>query len=91
LARRIDSVRVEAHPTGRNKYDPTYGIKSIAIDRKGGKWVVPDCAATRTWARELMNYAPGSHAGDRGHGLVVGLRSGPGGGVAACLKKAVCV
>lgn len=60
-----DGIRVEAHTTGRNKYDPIYGIEGIAIELEAGRWVVPDAPATRAWARELLNYNANAHSGDR--------------------------
>ncbi len=58
-------VPVEAHATGRNRNDPAFGIESLAVELEQGLWIVPDAAATRAWARELMVYSPSHHPGDR--------------------------
>jgi hypothetical protein len=60
-----ENVRVQAHATGKNKHDPVFGIESVGIELEAGRWVVPDAPATRAWARELLNYSPSAHPGDR--------------------------
>lgn len=58
-------IPVEAHITGRNRNDPTFGLESLAVELEQGRWIVPDAPATRAWAREMMSYSPRAHAGDR--------------------------
>jgi hypothetical protein len=58
-------VVVEAHTTGRNRHDPIFGIESLAVEFEQNRWIVPDHAETRAWARELLAFSPSSHPGDR--------------------------
>ncbi len=63
---KAEGIRVEAYTTtARNKFDPCYGIESLAVELERGECVVPDAPATRIGARELLSYTPSGHPGDR--------------------------
>lgn len=74
------AIPVKAFYTGKNKYDPSYGIESLAIEFSQGKWVLPNRGATRLGPQmlqasmdpqvrklvdEMLRYDPKSHTGDR--------------------------
>jgi hypothetical protein len=71
------AVPVRAFYTGKNKYDPAFGVESLAIEFSQGKWVLPNrggekrgvLATMHTEVRGLVNemlrYDPRSHTGDR--------------------------
>lgn len=71
------AVPVRAFYTGKNKYDPAFGIESLAIEFSAGKWIVP-CRGgerrgllcdmhpqIRALVNEMLRYDPKSHTGDR--------------------------
>ena len=58
--------------TGRNKYDESFGVESLAVEVRSGLWVfpsgrdgsqVPD--EMRAAIREMFFFTPGAHTGDR--------------------------
>jgi hypothetical protein len=71
------AVPVRAFYTGRNKYDPSFGIESLAVEFSAGKWVLPNRGGERAGIHatmhpevkaligEMLRYDPTSHTGDR--------------------------
>jgi hypothetical protein len=71
------SVPVRAFFTGRNKYDPAFGIASLATEMGNGKWYFPNHGGEtrglqadmdpelRKLIDEMIRYDPVSHTGDR--------------------------
>lgn len=65
-------IAIEPFNTGRNKYDPMYGVESIAGEMAMGKWTIPSWDGTlesaedevRALAEEMLAYTPGNHTGD---------------------------
>lgn len=68
---------VKAFYTGKNKYDPSFGIESLAIEFSQGKWIVPNRGGetkgmlgsfnpqVKKLLDEMLRYDPQSHTGDR--------------------------
>lgn len=68
---------VKAFYTGKNKYDPSFGIESLAIEFSQGKWVLPNRGGekrgllgsfhpqVKKLIDEMLRYDPASHTGDR--------------------------
>ena len=71
------AVPTRAFYTGKNKYDPSFGIESLAIEFSAGKWVIPNRGGetkgimadmhpeVRALIGEMLRYDPKSHTGDR--------------------------
>ena len=71
------AVPVRAFYTGKNKYDPAFGIESLAIEFSAGKWVLPNRGGAKSGynarmapeikklINEMLSYDPQSHTGDR--------------------------
>src|SRR5262249_11731533 len=71
------AVPTRAFYTGKNKYDPSFGIESLAIEFSAGKWVLPNRGGeakgimadmhteVRALIGEMLRYDPKSHTGDR--------------------------
>ena len=65
-------IAIEPFNTGRNKYDPMYGVESLAGEMAMGKWTIPSWDGTlesaedevRALAEEMLAYTPGNHTGD---------------------------
>jgi hypothetical protein len=62
---------VQLH-TGRNKWDEQYGVESLAVEMQAGLWIAPSGEygqeideEVREWVREMLEYDPSSHTGDR--------------------------
>jgi hypothetical protein len=63
-------VKVEAHTTGKNKADPTYGLPGMEVEFKNKAWAIcsaqweghpPTCAcAWCEWARQMSMYPRGN-------------------------------
>ncbi len=66
------SYRVNAFYTGRNKYDPMFGVESIAAELATGCWYLPSWEGTLDGAEpevqrlceEMHAYMPNQHSGD---------------------------
>lgn len=68
---------VKAFYTGKNKYDPSFGIESLAIEFSQGKWILPNRGGekrgllasfhpqVKKLIDEMLRYDPKSHTGDR--------------------------
>lgn len=58
--------------TSKNKFDPSYGIESIAAEMAMGRWTLPSYDGTREQTdeetdeliEEMLAYTPGNHTGD---------------------------
>jgi hypothetical protein len=71
------AVPVRAFYTGKNKYDPSFGIETLAVEFSQGKWIVPNrggeragfnarmAPETKKLLNEMLSYDPQSHTGDR--------------------------
>lgn len=63
---------VKSFYTGRNKYDPMFGVESIAAEMSVGLWTLPCPDGTRESVhpyveeliQEMLAYTPGNHTGD---------------------------
>jgi len=66
------SYRVNAFYTGRNKYDPMFGVESIAAELATGCWYLPSWEGNLDGAepeiqrlcQEMHAYMPNQHSGD---------------------------
>ena len=66
------SYRVNAFYTGRNKYDPMFGVESIAAELATGCWYLPSWEGNLDGAEpevqrlceEMHAYMPNQHSGD---------------------------
>jgi len=66
------SCRVNAFYTGRNKYDPMYGVESLANELAMGCWTMPSWEGNlesaepevRKLCDEMYAYMPNKHTGD---------------------------
>jgi hypothetical protein len=77
FTREKSAVPVRAFYTGKNKYDPAFGVESLAIEFSAGKWIVPNRGGERAGfsarmapevkklMNEMLSYDPKSHTGDR--------------------------
>ena len=81
FTRERSAVPVKPFYTGKNKYDPSFGIESLAIEFSSGKWVLPNTGSERlgkdncihatmdpeikALIGEMLRYDPKSHTGDR--------------------------
>lgn len=71
------AIPVKAFYTGKNKYDPAFGIESLAIEFSAGKWILPNRGGeakglhasmhpqVKKLIDEMLRYDPASHTGDR--------------------------
>jgi len=65
-------IQVKAFYTGKNKYDPMFGVESIAAEMSVGLWSLPSWDGTREGCeqeveelvQEMLAYTPGNHTGD---------------------------
>lgn len=65
-------IKVGAFWTGKNKYDPAYGVESIAAEMATGCWWIPSFEGTQDsleaevdqLVQEMLAYTPGNHTGD---------------------------
>lgn len=67
-----EGLPVHAFTTGRNKYDVSFGIESLAVEMRSGLWVIPSGAngtdvdpEIKAWLAELQRFHPDAHTGDR--------------------------
>lgn len=58
--------------TGKNKYDSSFGVESLAVEMRSEMWIIPSGPGgtdlpdeVRAWIRELLFYDPAGHTGDR--------------------------
>lgn len=56
--------------TGKNKHDLQFGVESLAVEMRAGKWVLPSTGGVpepegAAWLQELAHYDPSGHTGDR--------------------------
>lgn len=66
------SYKVNAFYTGRNKYDPMFGLESIAAEMATNCWTFPSYDGTiegsmpevQRLCEEMRQYMPGDHTGD---------------------------
>jgi hypothetical protein len=65
-------VSARAFHTGSNKWNEEYGVDSLGIEMQAGLWVAPSGESGHDrpnelveWSRELLDYDPSSHTGDR--------------------------
>jgi len=65
------TVPIQAHHTGKNKADPTFGVISLFIELEHGAWLIPNDPAGRCenavqkWIDECVYYRPPpQHTGD---------------------------
>ncbi len=72
----ISDVPVVGYTTGSAKVDPDVGVEAIAANLEAGKWIIPGAPTgqlydvqeetdLRCLLDDMLNYAPGSHTGDR--------------------------
>lgn len=65
----IQSVasRIRLHPftTGKNKADPTLGVRAMSVDFENRKWRIPRHRQTLEWVEEMLRFDPNEHTGDR--------------------------
>ncbi len=66
------NIPVEAFHTGGNKWDPEWGVESLAVEMRNRMWVLPSGTAGdrlhsegEAWKRECLNFNPTEHTGDR--------------------------
>lgn len=59
------AINVVGRTTGRNKWDPEIGIQAMAPDFEYGKWRLPEGQEVDHFMRELIDFRPGQHTGDR--------------------------
>lgn len=66
------SVPVDAFHTGGNKWDPEWGVESLAVEMRNRLWVCPSGSVgdaphpeALAWHRECLNFNPTEHTGDR--------------------------
>lgn len=58
-------VNVRRHvTTSKNKFDPEFGIESMAVELQNGKWSVPRTKETEALAMQAVYYDPTAHTGD---------------------------
>jgi hypothetical protein len=70
---RDKSIPVDAfHTGGINKWDPEWGVESLAVEMRNRLWVMPSGATGeavpsegREWQRECLDFNPTEHTGDR--------------------------
>ncbi len=69
---RDKSIPVDAFHTGANKWDPEYGVESLAVEMRNRLWVLPSGTAgdnlnpeAQAWIREMLYFNPTEHTGDR--------------------------
>lgn len=70
-----DDVPVEAFTTtGRRKHDEAFGLETLGVELRAGRWVIPSNDAgeandpeVAAWIREMLDYRPDprEHTGDR--------------------------
>jgi hypothetical protein len=65
-------VPVVAFNTGSNKHDEDFGIETLAVELRAKRWILPAGPAgqaveleLKALLREMRNYQPGDHTGDR--------------------------
>jgi hypothetical protein len=63
---------VLAFQTGANKWDPAWGVESLAVEMAQGRWIIPEHDATgqldpevQALLAEMRTYSPDAHTGDR--------------------------
>lgn len=68
------SIPVTAFHTGANKWDPEWGVESLAVEMRNMRWVLPSGSAgeigqldpeAQAWLRECLYFNPSEHTGDR--------------------------
>lgn len=67
-----ETIPIEPHNTGRNKHDEDFGIETLGVELRAGRWIIPANMAgeaadpeIRAWISEMLNYTPEDHTGDR--------------------------
>jgi hypothetical protein len=72
FAQEYEGLPVRQLHTGKNKWSEEFGVESIAVEMKSGLWVAPSgerCEERprelQEWAREMTDYDPNAHTGDR--------------------------
>ena len=58
--------------TGANKWDPAWGVESLAVEMAQGRWIIPEHDAmgeldpeVQALLAEMRTYSPDAHTGDR--------------------------
>jgi hypothetical protein len=64
------AVPVRPFVTGKNKWDPAFGIESLSVELDNAKWIIPNeggiCdSEVDAWIKEMLYYDPKAHTGDR--------------------------
>lgn len=70
FTKNISAVPVRSfQTTGKNKFDPSFGVESIAAEMSAGKWIIPSKGGLHPelqgWVNEMLYYNPAGHTGDR--------------------------
>lgn len=67
-----ERVPVDSFHTGANKWDPEWGVESLAVEFRNRWWVLPSGATgewehpeAEAWIRECLHFDPALHTGDR--------------------------
>jgi hypothetical protein len=71
FAEEQDDLPIEPFHTGRNKHDEDFGIETIGVELRAGRWVLPASPAgeaidpeIKLLIRGMMNYTPTDHTAD---------------------------
>lgn len=56
--------------SSRTKWNPEFGVESMAAEMAGGKWIIPNMGGKMhsevlRWVDEMLDYDPRQHTGDR--------------------------
>ena len=58
-------IRVKGFTTGKQKADPTIGVRSMGVDFENSKWLIPRHPEVEKWVNEFLSWSPQAHSGDR--------------------------
>jgi hypothetical protein len=71
FAEDADDLPIEPFNTGRNKHDEDFGIETLGVELRAGRWVIPASLAGEATDPEIkllikgmLNYAPKDHTAD---------------------------
>lgn len=71
FAENQDDLPIEPFNTGRNKHDEDFGLETLAVELRAGRWLIPATSAgeasdpeVKLLIKGMLNYAPKDHTAD---------------------------
>jgi len=65
IKRFAKAIRLHPFTTGKNKADPTLGVRAMSVDFENRMWRIPRNHQSAEWIDDMLRFDPVEHTGDR--------------------------